>query len=46
MIRKQGNKWILYTKDGSKKLGEHTSRKDAEKQEAAIHISKILEKTN
>ena len=42
MIRKRGNKWILYTKDGSKKLGTHSSKKKALAQERAIQISKAL----
>ena len=40
MIKKEGEKWILYTKDGSKKLGTHDSEGDAKKQEAAIEASK------
>lgn len=40
MIKKVGKKWYLYTKDGSRILGRHTSRTSAERQEAAINISK------
>lgn len=40
MIKKQGNKWILYTKDGSRKLGTHSSKKKAIAQEIAIKASK------
>lgn len=40
MIRKRGNKYILYTKDGSRKLGEHATRKEAEAQERAIEANK------
>lgn len=36
-IRKCGSKWCLYTKDGSKLLGKHDTKKGAQKQEAAIH---------
>lgn len=37
-IKKEGSKWVVYSEDGRKKLGEHDSKKDAEKQLAAIHI--------
>ena len=40
MIKKVGKKWYLYNHDGTKILGRHTSRADAESQEAAINISK------
>jgi len=40
MIRKVGNHWILYTKDGSKILGKHPTKAKAQAQEAAIQISK------
>lgn len=40
MIKKSGNKWILYTKDGKRKLGTHTTRKEAEAQERAVHANK------
>lgn len=40
MIKKVGKKWYLYTKDGKRILGRHTTRIQAEKQESAIHISK------
>jgi hypothetical protein len=36
-IRKCGSKWCLYTKDGSRLLGKHDTKKGALKQEAAIH---------
>lgn len=39
-IREEGGKFCLYTKDGSRKLGCHDSREDAEKQEAAIESRK------
>lgn len=38
MIKKSGNKWILYTKDGKRKLGTHTTREEAVAQERAIKI--------
>lgn len=40
MIKKQGKKWVLKNHDGTKILGHHDTRKSAEKQEAAINISK------
>ena len=40
MIRKRGNKYVLYTKDGKKVLGRHSSLKKAQKQERAIQASK------
>ncbi len=29
IIRKEGNKWVLYSHDGKKKLGEYNSKKEA-----------------
>lgn len=40
MIKKEGKQFVLYSKDGSKVLGKHSSRGDAKRQEAAINISK------
>ena len=40
MIRKEDGKYVLYTKDGSRKLGTHDTREKAVKQEQAIQISK------
>lgn len=40
MIKKAGKKWKLYAHDGRKVLGTHPTRAAAEKQEAAINISK------
>lgn len=37
MIKKEGNKYILYSKDGSKKLGSFDSQKEAEEREAEIN---------
>lgn len=36
MIRKEGNKYILYSKDGSKKLGTFDTKEGAEARERAI----------
>lgn len=42
IIKQEGNKWVLYSKKG-KVLGKHKTKKAAEKQEAAINISKSKE---
>jgi hypothetical protein len=42
MIKRIGNKYVVYSKDGRKKLGTHESKKKAEKQLAAIEISKHM----
>ncbi len=44
MIKHEGKKWILYTKDGKTVLGSHSSRGDAKKQEMAIEIAKQKKK--
>ena len=40
MIKKVGKKWVLFTHDGKRILGRHTTKEQAQKQEAAINISK------
>ena len=40
MIKKQGNKFVVTDKAGSKVLGTHASKEKAQKQLAAIEISK------
>ncbi len=40
VIEKRGNKWVLLSKDRSKVLGTHDTKKDAEAQERAIKASK------
>lgn len=40
MIKKSGKKFILYTKDGKKKLGTHPTRESALAQERAIFANK------
>ena len=42
MIKKVGDKYVVYGKSGGKRLGTHNSRKKAEKQLAAIEISKNI----
>lgn len=44
MIKKQGNKYILYTKNGDKKLGEFDSKKKAEEREREIEYFKHKKK--
>ena len=44
MIRRVGDKWVLYTKDGSRKLGEHDSEESALEQERAVEASKAIRK--
>lgn len=44
MIRREKGKWILYTSDGSKRLGVHPSRQQATKQERAIQWAKSKRK--
>jgi FMN phosphatase YigB (HAD superfamily) len=39
-IRKQGDKYVIYSKDGSKKLGTYTSRKAAQKRLGQIEYFK------
>lgn len=43
LIKKEGKKWVLYNKEGTKVLGKHSTRGDAKRQEAAINISKARE---
>jgi len=40
VIRKQKGKFVLYSADGSKRLGVHESNVKAEAQETAIKLSK------
>lgn len=42
MIKKNGDKYELWSKDGSKKLGEFDSKKAAEKREKEIQYFKYL----
>ena len=39
MIKKQGDKFVLYTKDGTRILGTHHTRSQAVAQEMAIKLS-------
>lgn len=40
MIRKRGKKWVLVSKTSGRVLGTHPSKAAAERQEAAVNISK------
>lgn len=40
MIKKQGSKWVLHTKDGSKVLGTFDTKEEAEKRERQIQFYK------
>lgn len=40
MIKHEGSKWVLYTHDGSRVLGRHDSKKEAEAQERAVQFFK------
>lgn len=42
-IRKVGDKYVVYPKEGGKRLGTHNTRRAAEKQLTAIHISQKKE---
>lgn len=44
MIRKVGDKYVLFTKDGKKRLGTHPTRAKAEAQERAVEASKHAKK--
>lgn len=43
MIRKEGSKYVLYSKDGSKKLGEGTLE-EMKKRERAVNYFKNVKK--
>jgi hypothetical protein len=40
MIRKRGNQYVLYTRDGRRVLGRHPSREAALRQERAVKANK------
>lgn len=42
MIKKEGGKYCLYSKDGKKKLGTFKSEKEAKKREAQIIAIKAV----
>ena len=42
MIKKVGNKWVVYGKDGGKRLGTHDTKEKAAKQLRAIEMSKHM----
>jgi hypothetical protein len=43
MIKKSGSKYVLYSKDGSRKLGEGT-KKEMEKREKEVEMFKHMKK--
>lgn len=45
MIKKSKDKWILYSKDGSKKLGSFPSKEEAIKREQQINYFRSKKKT-
>lgn len=40
VIRNENGKWILYSHDRKKRLGEHDTKEDAQKQERAVQVHK------
>lgn len=40
VIRHEGSKWVLYTKNGKKVLGKHDTEGEAKAQERAVQVSK------
>jgi hypothetical protein len=46
VIKKVGSKYVLYPKKGGKRLGTHSSRASAERQERAIKASKYSNEGN
>ena len=44
MIKKSGNKWVLYSKNGDKILGRYNSKKGAEKREKQVRYWKNINK--
>ena len=39
IVKKHGDKWVLWTKDGKRRLGTHDSAREAYAQEYAIQKS-------
>lgn len=44
MIKKESGKYILYSKDGSRKLGETSSLSDIKKREKQVQFFKHLKR--
>jgi hypothetical protein len=40
VIRHEGRKWVLYSKDRSRVLGRHDTKSDAQRQERAVQAHK------
>jgi hypothetical protein len=45
MIHKVGGKYVLYSKDGKKRLSKPTSKKDVKKREKQVQYFKYLDKS-
>ncbi len=43
MIKHEDSKWVLYNKEGTKKLSEHATKQEAEKREKQVQFFKALE---
>ena len=46
IVRQEGSKWVLYTSDGKKKLGEYGTKEEALKRERQIQFFKHQESTD
>ena len=46
IIKQEGSKWVLYTSDGKKKLGEYGTKEEALKRERQIQFFKHQESTD
>lgn len=44
MLKREEDKWVLYTRDGSRILGRHNSYNKAKAQERAIQYNKLRKK--
>jgi hypothetical protein len=44
MIKKKGSQWVVTDSTGKKVLGKHKTKKEAQKQIAAVEISKKKKK--
>jgi hypothetical protein len=42
MIKKEGSKWVLFSQDGTKRLGEFTTKEDALKRDRQIKYFKHM----
>lgn len=42
MIKHEKNKWVLYNRDGTKKLSEHATEEEAIKREKQVNFFRAL----